>query len=130
METTYTKATNEYHEIKLTSDIIYAIWQKGIARGGAEIDLEVRTVFVGDGAPIKITVKGTESKKILTFKDAIFGNRFSATFPLPPDLKVEEELFFEVKLKDLGLNTISNSIPAFPMPELLSMNWDGGGSSG
>lgn len=42
----FNKSTDEYHEIKLDSQLIYAIWKQGTARGGANTELEVRTAFL------------------------------------------------------------------------------------
>ncbi len=124
MEYTFTKSVDEAHVVKLESQLIYAIWQKGVARGGANIPLEVRTAFVGEGATISITVKGSSSKKIASFDDLIFGNRYTCAIPLPPDLEVGEDVWFEVKLSKQKLKGKSNLIPAFPMPELHSMSWN------
>ncbi len=124
MEYLFTKATNESHIIKVESQLIYAMWKKGIARGGANIELEVRTAFVGEGAKISITIKGSKSKKLGSFDDLIFGNRYTCAIPLPPDMELGEDVWFEVKLSKQKLKGKSNLIPAFPMPELLSMSWN------
>ncbi len=124
MEYTFTRATDESHIIKVESQLIYAIWKRGIARGGANIELEVRTAFVGEGAKISITIKGSKSKKLGSFDDLVFGNRYICAIPLPPDLELGEDVWFEVKLSKQKLKGKSNLIPAFPMPELLSMNWN------
>lgn len=120
----FTKSTDEYHEEKVDSQLIYAIWKQGIARGGSNTELEVRTAFVGEGAKIEITVKGTKSKKIMSFDDLIFGNRYTCAVPMPPDLEIDEDVFFEVKLSKQKLKGKSNPIPAYPMPEIISMSWD------
>ncbi len=124
LQTTFTVPTDKREKIKLESQLIYAIWKKGIGRGGANIELEVRTAFVGEGAKISITVMGSKSKKLGTFDDLIFGNRYHCAIPLPPDLQIGEVLWFDVKISKLKLKGKSNRIPAYPMPELLSMTWD------
>ncbi len=84
----------------------------------------MRTDFVGEGATISITVKGSRSKKIVSFDDKIYGNRFTCAIPLPADLEVGEDVWFEVKLSKQKLKGKSNLIPAYPMPELIAMSWN------
>ncbi len=124
MEYTFTKSVDEKHQIKVESQLIYAIWKQGVARGGANIELEVRTSFVGEGAKIAIVIKGSKSKKIGSFNDLIFGNRYICAIPLPPDLELGEDVWFEVKMSGQKLKGKSNLIPAYPMPELISMSWN------
>lgn len=120
----FTKSTNEYHEEKLESQLIYAIWKQGVAYGGSNIELEVRTSFVGEGAEISIKVLGSKSKKILSFEDLIFGNKYHCAIPLPTDLKIDEDIWFEVKLKKQKLNGKSNKIPASPIPKINAISWN------
>jgi hypothetical protein len=54
MEYKFNKATDEEHKIKVDSNLLYAVWKTGYARGGAEAKLEVRTSFVGQGAKIEV----------------------------------------------------------------------------
>ena len=122
--TTFSFTTNKSYTQKLESSLIYTVWKQGRARGGAPIEIEVRTSFVGEGAQISIKVMGSSSKKITSFNDYIFGNRYRVAIILPPNLNVGEELWFDVKLSKQKLKGSSNRIPAFPMPQLLSMGWN------
>ena len=123
MEYTFTKATDEEHKIKVESNLLYAIWLGGRARGGAEVKFEVRTSFVGQGAKIEAVVKGSDYGKIEKISDTIFNNRYNGKVAIPEDVKPGEDIWFEVKLPKNKLKGKSNSIPAYPQPELVKMQW-------
>ncbi len=124
MEYKFTKATDEEHKIKVDSNLLYAVWKSGCARGGSETKFEVRTSFVGQGAKIEAIVKGSDYGKIQKITDTIFNNRYDGQVTIPDDVKPGEDVWFEVKLPKQKLKGKSNSIPAFPEPEITKMQWD------
>lgn len=124
MEYTFTKATDEEHKIKVDSNLLYAVWKTGSARGGAEAKFEVRTSFVGQGAKIEVVVKGSDYGKIDKIKDTIFNNRYKGKVTIPEDVEPGEDVWFEVKLAKQKLKGTSNIIPAYPQPEMTKMQWD------
>lgn len=124
MEYKLTKATDEEHKIKVDSNLLYAMWKSGCARGGAESAFEVRTSFVGQGAQIEITVKGDDYGKIDKIKDKIYNNRYKGSVEIPDDIKPGEDIWFEVKLSKQGLKGESNVIPGMPVPTCTKIQWD------
>lgn len=124
MEYKFTKATDEEHKIKVDSNLLYAVWKTGCARGGADAGFEVRTSFVGQDADIEITCKGDDYGKIKKIKDKIYSNRYNGKISIPEDIKPDEGVWFEVKLSKQGLKGKSNVIPVMPTPVLKKIQWD------
>ena len=124
MQTKFTVSTDEEHKIKIESNLLYAVWKSGCARGGAEADFEVRTSFVGQGADIEIIGKGDDYGKIKKIKDKIYNNRYNGKMSIPKDIKPGEDVWFEVKLSKQGLKGKSNGIPGMPEPVLTKIQWD------
>jgi hypothetical protein len=62
MDGEYTVSTDKKEKIKLDSRTISADWLSSIARGGAEAELRVRTVFVAEGSSIEIKGRSSEGK--------------------------------------------------------------------
>jgi len=124
MSYNFTKSTDEEHKEKVDSRLIYALWKSGAARGGTDAKFEVRTSFVGQGAKIEVTVKGSDSGKIEKISDTIFNNRYNGQVTIPEDIEPGEDVWFEVKLSKQGLKGESNSIPGMPVPTCTKMGWD------
>ena len=124
MEYKFTKASDEEHKIKIDSNLLYAVWKSGCARGGADADFEVRTSFVGQGADIEITGKGDDYGKIKKIKDKIHNNRYNGKMPIPNDITPGDNVWFEVKLSKQSLKGKSNAIPGMPEPVLRKIQWD------
>lgn len=124
MEYKFTKASDEEHKIKIDSNLLYAVWKSGCARGGADADFEVRTSFVGQGADIEITGKGDDYGKIKKIKDKIHNNRYNGKMPIPNDITPGDNVWFEVKLSKQSLKGKSNAIPGMPEPVLTKIQWD------
>ena len=124
MQYTFSKTTDEQHKIKVDSNLLYAVWKSGCARGGADADFEVRTSFVGQGADIEITGKGDDYGKIKKIKDKIHNNRYNGKMPIPKDITPGDNVWFEVKLSKQGLKGKSNIIPGMPEPALRKIQWD------
>jgi hypothetical protein len=124
MEYKFTKPTDQEHKITVDSNLLYAVWKVGCARGGAEADFEVRTSFVGQGADIEITGNGDDYGKIKKIKDKIYNNLYNGKIPIPKDIKPGEDVWFEVKLSKQRLRGKSNAIPGMPEPVLRKIQWD------
>jgi hypothetical protein len=107
----------------LSSRIIYAAW--GIARvfGGACAEIEVRTAYVGENAPIQIRVFGESSGALGGVDDTIFGNRYIADIPIPASVHVDDKIWFIASLPRHGLSAQSEKIPAVPPIQLVSISW-------
>jgi hypothetical protein len=124
VELKFNKSTDTEHEVTLESSISYAIWNSGFAHGGSEVGFQVVTSFVGEGAKIKITGKSAKGKKLGKIKDIIRGNSYYGKLPIPEDIKLGDNVYFEVELPQLGLSEESNQIPAGPPIRVTNMHWD------
>lgn len=119
----FTKGTDSEHEIKLTSSLVYATWQTGVAYGGQEIGIEVGTAFVGNGAKIKIKGQSEQGKKLGKLTDTISNNKFVGKLEVPDDIEEGDEVFFEVKISKCKIDGESDRIPARPAIGVTNMLW-------
>ncbi|MBU0982233.1 MAG: hypothetical protein KKA42_00055 [candidate division Zixibacteria bacterium] len=123
METKFKKSTDSEHTIKLESRIVSAAWKGGQARAGRPAAFEVRTLFVGDGAPIKITGKSDKGLKLGKLKLTMLGNRCAATLDIPVDAELNDKVYFEYELSKNDLDGESNRIPVQPVVRATNMKW-------
>ncbi|MBN2183960.1 MAG: hypothetical protein JW746_01400 [Candidatus Krumholzibacteriota bacterium] len=119
----FTKATDQEHEIKLDSYLVYAEWKSGYAYIGRSASFVIGTSLVGNGAKIEITGKTESGKKLGKIKDTIDYNIYSGSFDIPDDLEPGDEISFEVKLSKNGLSGESGKIALIKPPELVSLEW-------
>jgi hypothetical protein len=124
MQSKFSKSTDTVHKEKLESSIAYANWLAGAAHGGSEVGFEVKTVFVGEGAAIKIKGKSDKGKSLGKISDVISGNYYVGKMPIPDSIQLGDYVYFEVELPKLGLNETSNRIPAGPPINVTNMKWD------
>jgi hypothetical protein len=124
MNSQFTKHTDQKHRIKLESSLIYAIWTCKRAWAGTDAPFEVRTSLVGEGAEIKIKLKNDSGKTLDKKTDKIFGNRYRGTVAVPAKVGADDMLFIEVELPKHGLSSESNQVPAGPLIQVESMQWD------
>jgi hypothetical protein len=124
MNSQFTKHTDQKHRIKLESNLIYALWSCRRAWAGTDAPFEVRTSLVGEGAEIKIKLKNGSGKTLDKKTDKIFGNRFRGTVAVPAKVDASDMLFIEVELPKHGLSGESNQVPAGPLIQVESMQWD------
>lgn len=123
MDSEFDASTDTKHRFKLESKILYALWKCGVARGGSETAVEVRTVLVGHGADIEISGKSSEGKAPGKIKGKVFNNRFTGRLPIPEDVDPEADVWFEAKLPKHGLMIESNAVPAAPPILCSSLEW-------
>jgi len=119
----FTKSTDEEHEIELEPVLVYANWNCGLAIGGQTASLEVGTSFVGHGAPIKVKGESENGKKLGKIEGKVRGDKFVGELPIPEDIELDDQVFFEVKLPKNGLSGDSNRIPAVPPISVTGMKW-------
>ncbi len=123
MDLKFTKSTDTEHEIKLESSLISASWRSGKAIAGQTATFEVLTAFVGEGAPIKITGKSENGKKLGKIKDVIKRNKYVGEFEIPEDTELDDKVFFEVELPKNDIEGESNRIPVFPPVQVFNLRW-------
>ena len=123
MNTTFVAQTDKKERFTVDSAIIYALWKSRSAIGGGEVQCEVRTALVGEGAPIQITGRSENGKKLGKCKGKIYGNRFVGALEIPEKIESGDWCYFTVKLPKHGLKAESNRIPARPHIIVNSMQW-------
>lgn len=124
MDLKFTKTTDTEHEIKLESSLISANWRSSRALAGKTAGFEVRTAFVGEGAPIKITGLSAGGQKLGKIKDIIKRNTYIGEFEIPEDMVFDDEIYFNVKLSKNGLDGESEHIPVNPLVKISNLAWD------
>jgi hypothetical protein len=122
-ELKFTASTDKEHEFKLDSYLISVSWRSGVAYAGQTTSLEVLTAFVGNGAKIKIKGKSGKGKKLGTIDDKIKNNKYVGRFEIPEDMEIDDEIYFEAELPELGLKGESGRIPVLPAPDVSNMKW-------
>ena len=123
MELKFDKSTDTEHKVELESKIELALWKKLRAPAGQKVDFEVMTLFVGNGAPIKVAGKSEKGKKLGKIKGEVKGNKFAGQFLIPEDIELDDLVFFEVDLPKHGLQAESNRIPAVPKIIVTNLKW-------
>jgi hypothetical protein len=115
--------TDRQNTVQLDSSIIYATWNACRACGGTNVEIEVHTAYVGEGANIQIRLKGEQSGDLGGVDDTMFGNRYIADVPIPASIKVDEKIWFIATLHQHGLSAQSEKIPAVPPIQLVKIEW-------
>lgn len=123
MSTPYTKPSGQAHKIKVQSNLIYALWNCGIAHADTEAPFIVKTSLVGEGAEIKVKLKDEKGKTLEKMNNKIHGNCYRGTIAIPENVRMDAMLYLEVELPKNGLNGESNQIPAGPAIKAKSMKW-------
>jgi len=103
MELKFTKSSDQKHQVKLDSSLVYAEWTQQMAYSGMAAGVEVGTLCVGDGAPVAITAKSDKGKTISKTSGIIVRNRYRAGVQIPDSVKPGEMVYFEAQLPKHGL---------------------------
>jgi len=119
----YNKGTDEEHEVKLESSLVSAGWDNTGAFTGGTAAFYIKTAFVGEGAPIKITGKSSKGKKLGNITGEVRSNSYTGKFDIPEDIELGDEIYFKYKLSKNSIDGESEAIPVFPAPVLKSMKW-------
>ena len=122
-ELKFTKGTDEEHEVKLDSKLISATWTQSLATGGKTAAFQIRTCFVGEGAPVKVVGKSANGKKLGKIKGVMAANTFCEEFDIPEDIEIGDEVFFEFELSKNSIDGESDHIPAVPPLTVTNMKW-------
>jgi len=124
MNTTFSLAVDKENKIKVESSIAYANWVFLSAYAGYETSFEIGTVFVGNGAPVEVTVKTGNGKKVASWKGKIVGNKCIGSVAIPEKMKIGDTIIFECKLPKHKVSMESNEIPVNPMLKVIKISWD------
>ena len=123
MSTEFSKDTDKKQKEKLKSYMMYATWTASVAVAGQTAGIEVRTAFVGEGAPIKITGKSEKGKKLGNLEGKVRGNRFHGKLDIPEDIELGDKVYYEVKCSKNSISEESTRLIVKPMLDISSMKW-------
>jgi hypothetical protein len=123
MALTFNKATDTAHKVKLESELLYAGWKSGVAYIGLAAAFEVKTAFVGNGAPIEVAGKTKDGKKLGKVKGVVNGNSFAGALEIPDNVKEGDWAYFEVDLAKCGLKGKADPVPVAPPIVVANMKW-------
>jgi hypothetical protein len=125
MDGEYIVSTDKKEKIKLDSQIVFADWLSSIARGGAEAELRVKTVFVAEGSTIEIKGRSSEGKAPDSIKGKVFNDEFVGKLLIPEKVTLGADIWFEAKLPKHGLSMESGTtIPGKPAVLANKICWD------
>lgn len=120
----FTKGTDQVHQVKLDSTVMAASWVANRVVAGHEAEVEVRTSFVGSGAPLEIEVKTEDGDDGGNLRDVIRNNVFRGRLTLSENLPVGALIYFDVKLPGSGnAEGRSNSVPVVLPPRISKLKW-------
>ncbi|MGB7566705.1 MAG: hypothetical protein WBM07_02520, partial [Chitinivibrionales bacterium] len=126
MDGEYNVSTDAKEKIKLNSRINSADWLSSIARGGAEAQMRVKTVFVAEGSSIEIKGRSSKGKAPGTITGKVYNNEFIGKLLIPEKVEIGADIWFEAKLPKHGLKMESGtSIPARPLILANKICWEG-----
>lgn len=117
----YRKETDEVHEIELTSAISQVMWDRPSAWVGAEVEVQVRTHFVGDGSRIKVTVFNRVGVRMDSFDGEVKKNRFTEAYTISE--QAADTIYFEAELPDHDLKERSEDMQIAPPVLLKKLSW-------
>ncbi len=118
----YQRATDQEHEIQLTSAITNVRWGYMQASVGNEVPLEVRTLFVGDGSEVRITVQNESGGRLDRFTGTVRSNRYRGTYTVPDNAR--EAIYFEAELRRHGLSERSENMKIIPPIDITNLQWN------
>ncbi len=123
---TFQGQSDQVLKIKLQSFIVAAQWLEPIASAGCETILEVMTAYVGDTAPIEISVMDAMGKECLKLQGVVLSQIFRARINLPSD--IVGPLRFKAKLPKHSLEAQSGELKVLPKIQVKNLRWLNGES--
>lgn len=125
---TFQGQTDQVLKIQWQSFIVAARWLEPVASAGGHTTLEVLTAYVGDAAPIEVTVLDAQGKECLKLQGAVRSQIFRAKVGLPAD--TVGPLLFKAKLPKHGLEAQSGNLKILPKVVVQNLKWlDGEGKA-
>jgi len=117
----YSGATDSTHQIDLPSAIVSARWAWQEAAAGKEVPLEIRTLFVGNGAAVTIQVADGQGSQLDSVSGEVVDNQCFATYEIPADLT--GTIHFTVELSAHGLQQRSDDLTVRPPRAIRNPRW-------
>jgi len=113
--------TDQIHEVKLTSVISQAMWDRPMSWAGEDVGILVFTHFVGDGSEIRITIRNDSGSRLDRIEDKVYGNRFKGKWTISS--KAKDAIYFEAELRKHGLKKESEKMRIIPPIEITNAKW-------
>jgi hypothetical protein len=123
MELDFTKGTDTKHKIRLESHLVYVEWLRGAAPVGRAVDFVVGTSFVGDGAPVTVTLMSESKGWLGQLRGEVSRDRFTGEFTIPDSVKFGDMLYLVTELNEHGLRGESRSIAAVQPVQVSELKW-------
>ncbi|RKX28588.1 MAG: hypothetical protein DRP47_04010 [Candidatus Zixiibacteriota bacterium] len=123
MNLEFTKSTDTEHTVQLEPVLVSVYWRSSYAPAGGTVKFEVITAFVGNGAPIKITGKSENGKKLGKISDVVRNSKYRGHFEVPEDMEIGDQVYFEVSFPGNGLDGESGRIPVVPLVRVNNLKW-------
>lgn len=117
----YQGQTDQVHEVKLTSVISQAMWDRPMSWAGEDVGILVFTHFVGDGSEIRITIRNDSGSRLDRIEDKVYGNRFKGTWTISN--KAKDAIYFEAELRKHSLKKESEKMRIIPPIEITNAKW-------
>jgi hypothetical protein len=113
--------TDQLHEVKLTSVISQAMWDRPMSWAGEDVGILVFTHFVGDGSEIRITIRNDSGSRLDRVEDKVYGNRFKGKWSISD--KAKDAIYFEAELRKHGLKKESEKMRIIPPIKITNAKW-------
>ncbi|MFC1716177.1 hypothetical protein ACFL6S_21070 [Candidatus Poribacteria bacterium] len=114
-------STDQVHEIKLTSVISQAVWDRPVASVGQQVEVQVYTQFVGNGSEIRISIHNKSGRRLDRIEGKVYGNWFKSIYTIPE--KAKEAIYFEAELRKHGLKKKSEEMKVIPPIIITNVQW-------
>jgi hypothetical protein len=117
----YPRPTDAVHRIELESAIDKAVWDRGVASIGEEVEFQVYTRFVSDGSEAKIKVCNSNGRKLDELNVNIYGNRCKGKYTITD--RARDNIYYEVELSSHGLSGRSDDLRIIPQRSITNARW-------
>lgn len=117
-----TGQTDQEVEFRLPSAIISATWVESSGYVNGKVTAELRTLNVGDGAPVQIVLKNRKGEALQTYSGVMVQGLHRRLIPLGAD--AAEGVFFEAKWPDHSLSCLGPALPVGPAIALGKPAWE------
>ena len=116
-----------FHVREVESALDGAVWGRPVVVAGATVPLTVRGVAVGEGSPVRVTLRDARDRVVGRGESRMHRDR--AVVPVEVDRRAAERdpdgalCAADVELPELGLKTVSAPLLVLPFAELQGARW-------
>lgn len=117
----YQRPTDAAHRIELESSIDRAVWDRGVASIGEEVEFQVYTRFVGDDSEARITIKNSSGRRLDELTAQVYGNRCRGRWTVSD--RARDSVYYEVDLREHGVRGDSEELAIIPARTITNARW-------